>query len=414
MKKLLPIVVTFLCCTFFTQKATAQLDLISDLLGLLQASNNNNYNQFFTNLSPLDSTFSVDHVHGNQLLNELYDELEKPNPAGMLDSVYLMILSTATDSLESNAGFLGLSDLDADTLITELHHVEDVFENNFEELQGVYSQYQDSLNVDSMANWNVTIIGFDEITETNLQLLHDTLSMHDVTPPRPELELAFGMQQASLKYFDDAYDATARVIRVGSVPSIDQNSLSIFNSGLPIEASWHVEMSFMTRSTPTAASDPAITIRNGRDFYPLLFFGDFSIVAKPVIGVWGNTTFRILSSIGVEAGTYAPAHRDYNPPFTSANLGFATGTGPQLGAGFSMTTGNLLIYSMSTIGYGDALKTPKDYKYDSKRFEVGMRFADIINVRYTKGLINWQPDDNRRAKINNQITIGIILPELYH
>lgn len=405
--------VSFLLCTLFTHKATAQLDLISDLLGLLQASNNNNYNQFFNNIGPVDTTFSVDHVYGNELLNQMYKELEKPNPGGILDSAFLYIFASGIDSLEIHSGNLGLPGPDADTLLNELNHINNLLGENFDTLGGVFAQYQDSLKFDS-TNWNVTIIGFDEITETNLQLLHDTVTMHTVRPPRPELELAFGMQEASLKYYDANYQARGRVLRVGSVPSLDHNNISVFNVGLPIEANWHVEFSFMNKNLTNSASDPAITTENGREFYPLLIFGDFSIVAKPVIGYWGKTTFRILTSLGVETGTYAPAHRDYNPPFSSFNVGFATGTGPQVGAGFSMTTGNLLIYSLTTIAHGDALKTPKDYKYDSKRFEVGMRFGNAINVRYTTGLITWQPDDNRRARINNQVTIGIILPELYH
>ncbi|TAK41263.1 MAG: hypothetical protein EPO28_08870 [Saprospiraceae bacterium] len=47
-------------------------------------------------------------------------------------------------------------------------------------------------------------------------------------------------------------------------------------------------------------------------------------------------------------------------------------------------------------------------------FQPGMRFGNIINVRYSMGHVTWQDNDNRRANIKNQVTVGIILQELHH
>jgi hypothetical protein len=142
-------------------------------------------------------------------------------------------------------------------------------------------------------------------------------------------------------------------------------------------------------------------------FHPLLLRGDYAMMATPRIGRWGNTSFRMISSLGLEFGTYAPAHRDYAPPLTTYNVGFATGFGPQVGGGFAMTTGQLVIYSLTTACYGKTLGSKYDYL--SRQIETGMRFGNVINVRYSTGHISWQELDNRRASIRHQLTVGIIL-----
>lgn len=432
MNKLLPIVLSLFVFTLTSQKATAQWDLFADLLSQMD---NNVYNQYFNNLGNLDTTWNVNQTQGNVFLHDLYGELGDPNPGGMLDSSYLFGINSALDTLEDHLPG-GLLPSDADTLLGELEHIGDIFGENFDSLGGVFDHYQDSLQVDSMANWNVTIIGFDDLTSSHFDILQDTLDMvmnhtspsnrpHDIDDliqmvfnraSFPDLELAFGMQDASLKYYNDAYSATAKVIRIGSVPRFNHNYNPIFTpGGLPIEARWHVEASFLNKRITTSVPEPiAAPVENGKGFNPLLLFGDFAMMATPGIGVWGNTTFRIITSLGIEVGTYAPAHTNYAPPRTTFNKGYSTGLGPQAGAGFSMTTGSLVIYSLGTVAHGDALHCARPYKYDSKKFEVGMRYGDIINIRYTTGKVTWQSNDNRRAKINNQITVGVILSELHH
>lgn len=425
MYKLLKITVSVIVFTLVSQKASAQWDLFSDLLSQM---NNNVYNQYFDNLGSLDTTWSINHVEGNDLLNEHYDLLDTPYPAGMLDSSYLWGLNAGIDTLEDHLPGFGLLDIDNDTLLGQAEHVQDLFEANFDSLGGLFGQYQDSLDFDS-SNWNVTIIGFDELTEHNLNILQDTLGMvMDTTSPHPrphdlgdligkmfdrqsfpDLELAFGMQEADLKYYNDIYSATAKVLRIGSVPRFDHDYNPMFSPGLPIEARWHVEVSFLNKKIPTSVADPILAPVENKGFNPLLFNGDFAMMATPGIGVWGNTTFRLITSLGIEFGTYAPAHRNYSPPFTSFNKGYATGAGPQLGGGFTMTTGPLVIYTLTTVAHGNVLRCPRPYKYDSQKLEVGIRYGNIINVRCSTGKTTWQPNDNRRAKVGTQVTVGIIL-----
>ncbi len=430
MFKILKITASIIVLTFASYKANAQWDLFSDLLSQLD---NTVYNQYFDNLGGLDSTWSVNQVDGNDLLNEHYDLLNNPSPGGALDSSYIFGLDAGLDSLIAELPGFGLPNADADTLIGELEHIQDIFGTNFDSLGGLYGQYQDSLNFDS-ANWNVVIIDFDDLTEGHLDMLQDTLGMvMDTTFPSnphnfagligklfdikafPDLELAFGVQDADLKYWNEEYSANSKVIRIGSVPRFDKDVIECNYPVVPIEARWHVQASWNggERSSPGDATGAREEGDKG-GFNPLLFFGDFAMMATPRIGAWGNTSFRIITSLGMEFGTYAPAHRDYRPPFTSFNKGFATGFGPQIGAGFSMTTGQLVIYSLATIAEGDVLRCALPYRYNSKRFEVGMRYGNIINVRCNTGFATWQEHDNRRADINTQVTVGIILAELHH
>ncbi len=430
MFKTLKITASIIVLTFASYKANAQWDLFSNLLSQLD---NTVYNQYFDNLGGLDSTWSVNQVDGNDLLNEHYDLLNNPSPGGGLDSSYIFGLDAGLDSLIDRLPGQGLFDPDADTLIGELEHIQDIFGANFDSLGGLFDQYQDSLVFDS-ANWNVVIIDFDDLTEGHLDMLQDTLGMvMDTTFPSnphnfagligklfdikafPDLELAFGVQDADLKYWNEEYSANSKVIRIGSVPRFDKDVIECNYPVVPIEARWHVQASWNggERSSPGDATGAREEGDKG-GFNPLLFFGDFAMMATPRIGAWGNTSFRIITSLGMEFGTYAPAHRDYRPPFTSFNKGFATGFGPQIGAGFSMTTGQLVIYSLATIAEGDVLRCALPYRYNSRRFEVGMRYGNIINVRCNTGLATWQEHDNRRADINTQVTVGIILAELHH
>ena len=419
---------------FTSQKATAQWSLFSDLISQM---GNTDYNQYFSNLGDLSTTWTVDQVQGNDLLNDLYDELGNPLPGGMLDSTYIFGLDAGLDTLIDRLPGFGLLGSDEDTLLGELDHIQDIFGTNFDSLGGLFGQYQDSLVFDS-ANWKVTIIDFDDLTDEHFNILQDTLGMvMDTTFPNnpnnfagligklfdkiafPDLELAFGLQNADLKYWNERYSASTKVIRVGSVPRFDQDTErgNFLAPTVPIEARWHVQASWMGGDRPPVAGNDvngAHLNGNAGGFNPLLLSGDFAMMATPGIGVWGNTSFHIITSLGMEFGTYAPAHRDYAPPFTTYNKGFATGFGPQAGAGFSMTTGPLVIYSLATIAHGESLRSALHYKYNSRRYEVGMRYGNIINVRYSTGHVTWQENDNRLADIKNQVTIGIILPELHH
>ena len=210
-------------------------------------------------------------------------------------------------------------------------------------------------------------------------------------------------------------NALIRLIDSHSPPK--RGSFGIRNghgNALPLEARWHVQASWVGGDEQPTANDINNIVFEHKAFNPLLMFGDYAIMATPQIGKLGNTTFRLITSLGTEFGTYAPAHHDFARPYTSSNKGYMTGLGAQAGAGFAFNTGALTVYSIGTFTRGQALRCPKPYAYTSRIYEVGMRYGNIVNVRYSSGQISWQDFNNRLAKINHQFTIGIILAELHH
>ncbi len=419
-----------------SQKASAQWDLFADIFNQLDSTENN---QFLNDFNDLNGNWSIDQFDLNQTLDELFGSLNDPAPGGALDSSYIFGFNDAIDLLNGGLGSSGLPFNDQDTILGQVLNIQDIFEMNFDSLQGIFGQYQDSLGSDP--NWDVTILDYDELTESNFDVLQDTFDqvintdindMEDIAgiigqlfneSLYADLEMAFGMQVSDLKYYEDRYSSSAKVFRVGSVPRFDGTAVKCHDGTLrvPIEPRWHVEASWLTGRVPSSIAQPrgaeGGNIQN-RDtdnsaFTPILFRGDFAMMATPTLGRLGSTSFRLITSLGLEFGTYAPAHQNYNQ-YTRDNKGYATGYGPQVGSGFAATTGPLTLYTIGTISQGRLFRCAMNYNYNSTHLEAGIRYGNIINVRYSTGRVTWQDNDNRRANINHQFTIGIILNSLHN
>lgn len=420
--------------TFISHRADAQWTIFSDLLSQMDQGTQG---FFFNNLDSLNPNLNPNIEPGNDLLDQLNNNLLDSIPPGSFDSSYLSGLGAGLDTLLVHLPGFGLTGADQDTLLGDLNWIGDILGNNFDSLGGLFGQYHDSLSFDSM-NWEVNILGFDSLVNQQYGYLEDSVNivgnLSDPNGPGdfanisgqlfdvnlfPDIELAFGVQNADLKYYEDRYSATAKIVRIGSVPRFDRNVFDC-NGHLPrfpIEPRWHVDVSWTDEDRPTPLAGDATAGRADSDskgFNPLMMSGDFAMMTTPGLGTWGNTSFRLLTSLGTEFGTYAPAHRDYAPPFTNYNKGYMTGLGAQAGAGFAFTTGSLTVYSLCTYAQGQALRCPKPYPYTSRRYEVGMRYGNIINVRYSNSFVSWQTDENRQANVRNQFTVGIILAELHH
>lgn len=368
----------------------------------------------------------------NDLLQQLNAYMNSTNTPPMLDQVSLNELGAGYDSLATNIPGWGLTPENQDTVLGTIGWLFGSLFSNQDSLNGLFGQYEDDLTFNDGANWNVTIIGNDSLVGEGQDHLADIYPYGDPANPElpddlggaigklfdvnlfPDIELAFGTQSADLSYWGMDYHRNAKVIRVGSVPRFNGYSNPRFNI-IPIEARWHGEVSWMGEPpTPNQGGDAGSGSNHSASFNPLLFYGDYGIMATPVIGRLGNTTFRLLTSLGSEIGTYAPAHKDFAPVTTKKNKGYTTGVGAQLGSGFAFTTGLLTMYSLATYAHGQTFcEGMAHYKYDNTRFEVGARYGNIVNIRYSKGSSSWQPDGNRTANVKNQITLGIILAELH-
>ena len=425
---LLSLFVTLICLTPENQ-LKAQWGLLTSLLSQTDSSTLQN---FSSNQNTLNAGFEIDHTMGNVVWGNLLDALGGSNPGGVLDQGYLDDLGTGYDLLTDKLPGLGLSPVDEDTLLGEVQNVLNIFNNNSDSLGNILNTNGGNLTFDS-SNWSLVILGFDGMADQQFGILQDSFGMsmaaanplgpHDLTGLMdmlfsadlfPDLELAFGTQVLDLNYWELPYSREARLVRLGSVPRFQKRAMDCKDGilRLPIEARWHVEASWSNDRAPTLA-DP-VGKSSEREFNPLVLDGDFAMMAIPVVGRWGNTVFRMITSVGMEFGTYAPAHADYAPPFSLPNRGFATGFGPQMGAGFAMVTGDLVIYTYGTMAHGEMFRTDQDYNFDSKYWNAGIRYGNIVNVRYRMGDLSWQTHGNRTAKLRSEITVGIILSELHH
>jgi len=366
----------------------------------------------------------------NDLLQQLNSNLLNGNAPPSLDQGSLDELGAGYDSLAQNISGLGFSAANQDTLLGTIGWLYGSLVGNANDLNGLYGQYQDSLSFGDAANWNVTIIGGDSLVNQGLNNLEDPYSeIGDPANPElpsdfgpalgqlfdvnlfPDIELAFGSQSADLSYWGLNYHRNAKIVRVGSVPRFNKSSNGALNA-MPIEARWHGEVSWIS-SDPVGVADINSNVNNEGAFNPLLLYGDYALMATPSIGSLGRISFRLLTSLGTEFGTYAPAHKEFAPSRTHTNKGFTTGVGAQTGAGFAFTSGQLTVYTMATFTHGKTFGTDESYEYDSGRYEVGARFGNIVNLRYSNGTSSWEPNGNRIASVKNQFTLGIILPELH-
>lgn len=403
------------------------------LTGLISQSNSNTVQNFNNNQSILNANFELDHTMGNVVWDNLLDALGTSNPGGGFDQGYLDDLGSGYELLNEAITNLGLSDVDENALLDETSNVFDIFNNNKDSLGNILDTNGENLSFDS-TNWSVVILGFDGLANQQFEVMQDTLeasvnladpigvhNLKDLIDQLfdanifPDLELAFGTQLLDLNYWEMPYTKQTRLIRVGSVPRFQKNKFNQRDGilRLPVEARWHVTASWANSKEPTLTNPSELSTEREK-FTPMLLDGDFAMMAIPVVGNWGNTFFRMITSVGMEFGTYAPSHVDYDPPFTLPNKGFATGFGPQMGAGFAMVTGDLIIYTYGTMAHGEMFNTELGYKYDSKYWNAGIRYGNIVNVRYRMGEISWQPHGNRLANLRNELTVGIILSELNH
>lgn len=421
------------CFLTFGTTANAQWDVLYNLFNQFDEGTNQFYGN---NLDSLEENWNPNDSQSEDLFAELFDNLQDSVPPGELDGDYLDGLDAVLDTLVDHLPGYGLSGTDTDTLLGELDWVNGIFNDNVDSLGGLFGQYQDSLA--QVPNyWDLSVVSGDSLQDEQYDYLEENTNAGLGNPNGlgnfshifgqlfdanifPDIEIAFGTQSADLKYYSDEYSANAKVVRLGSVPRFDRNSIDCHNGtrpSLPIEARWHVEVSWTDQERNTSFGSDAIprsSNSDGKNFNPLMMSGDFAIMTTPTIGTLGNTTFKMLTSLGTELGTYAPAHRDYNYEYTLNNKGYMTGLGAQVGAGFSFTTGAITAYSMATFAQGQALRCPKPYPYTSRRYEVGIRYGNIINVRYSTGRVSWQALDNRLANVRNQFTVGIILAQLHH
>ncbi|MEO6036892.1 MAG: hypothetical protein ABIQ93_00680, partial [Saprospiraceae bacterium] len=221
------------------------------------------------------------------------------------------------------------------------------------------------------------------------------------------LELFGGRQTVKAAYYGTGFVARAPVIGLRSVEQFDRTW----------EARWRVQGSWLTKAPGSVGTDPNPDPKG--KFIPLLFHGNFDVMFIPQIGTAGNNPLRLITLLGIEAGTYAPAHRDPTRPVTLENKGYTTGWGPTLGAGLSVKVGGTVIYALGTTAYGDVVCGPHfavdiPYRYRSTRLEAGIIYNNLVTLRFESALsLNWANSGNKNARYQ-QLTVGLPTAALFH
>lgn len=225
-----------------------------------------------------------------------------------------------------------------------------------------------------------------------------------------KLELFSGMQSIEVAYFSLRQSLQLPVIGLRTVEQFN----SLWETRWQMQASWNT-----TDVKAVAAGEKIFIAQEAKS--PELLQMEFAAMFNPGISIFSNSnrSVRLISSLGIEVATYAPAHRNLNAS-SLKNKGFATGVGPQMGAGFSLTTGTLTTFALGTMSYGNVISKADNangyifspYTFASTCITAGVRYGNAFTMRYEIRSNDWgsnqknNPGYAKNAR-TNQITVGI-------
>lgn len=386
-------------------------------------------------LDQLDSTQRADFItklYNNLDVDDLGDGLDN---SGVVDSLTKLIDGdnpiAGMDSLSfewmNGRDYLGdLIDstnsdtLDISSLLDEYDFLNSQWNNNVDSLSGIFDQNNsditiiDDLDVDDPPSQDYDSLttyfnpGIDTMSDGGLggERFDRIVNMLFSRDMFTNLELAYGGRDASISFYDEPLqnESEVHVVRVGSVPSFK----SLW------EARWHASASF-TNSTRTVLPDGTISVI--QEFNPLVMDFDYAVMYNPGFR-FGSLSFRYISGLGIEAAMYAPSHFSTLNSNTSRRIGNTTGYGPQISTGFSLTQGDITTYAVASAAYGSVVcRNTLDHEYSSIKYEAGVRYSNIVNIRYSVGEQSWTADladdTGKRVNTTQQFTVGLMLESLF-
>jgi len=214
------------------------------------------------------------------------------------------------------------------------------------------------------------------------------------------LQVSFGMEIGQYRYYNlKSFSENARLLRISSEPSFRRTW----------ETSWHMQLSWIKGSGNPGNAE----FRNLSDgVNPLVFNGSASLMFNPLLaGHPQAVSLRLLSSVGVETGSYIPEFRFPGISSTENNVGKTTGIGPRLGAGFAVSTGAVTFYSMGTVSKGGITRSNQN-KYSSLEAAAGIRLGNALHIRYSIGENDWAIRDMKKVRFN-RVMLGVGLNSLF-
>jgi hypothetical protein len=217
------------------------------------------------------------------------------------------------------------------------------------------------------------------------------------------LEMFGGKQNSFANYYNFSYSTKLPVAGIRSSEQFTKKW----------EPRWRAQTSWFSK-------DQQITNNEGmveslKKNTPFLLNASFEMMFNPLVYLFPPNLgqLRLISTLGIEGATYAPAHKSVK----QANVGYTTGWGPSVGAGLSFKKNQATIYAITTISYGNVVSsgnyTNSNYNYTSTRVEAGIRYANNISMRFENGLSNnWAASGNKNVRYT-QITVGIPTANLF-
>lgn len=215
-----------------------------------------------------------------------------------------------------------------------------------------------------------------------------------------DIELAYGQEWSQVRFYRERYQTRSNAVRIASVPTYRQT----------LEMRWGLNASFFDNNQ-SASIDGTASLTEGLN--PLLYSGNFALMYLPQFGSIGQqASFHLYTSVGMDLGTYVPAHVSNHSPMANNRVGKTTGFGPQIGAGFVVNYSELSFYSYGTIASGSVVNDMElDYNYDSATVNAGIRYGDAVNFLFTTGTSSWAPNGSKSTTFT-RFTVGVILDRL--
>lgn len=402
------------------------------LVGQLDSAQRSNY---LRNLDSLSKRFNTDSLRLSSGIDSLNKAILGKNPLNGIDSSgFFRIALDSFFRLYKPKDSLGIKD--RDTILGEYGRLKNISIPFGDSLKGLFGTYNDSL----LSSTGVPIPNYplnDSIWKRGQDSLRFDLknlfksdstkadSLRGIGRFIPvfgmlfnknnfKLELFTGIQSTKVAYFSLRQNLELPVIGLRTVEQFN----SLWESRWQMQASWNpVDVKATSGETVFVAQEAKS---------PELLQMEFATMFNPTLSIFSNSrrTVRLVSSLGMEVSTYAPAHKNLNAS-SLQNKGFATGIGPQMGAGFSLTTGPITAFALGTMTYGDVIRqTDNQRKYNISPYTffstcimAGVRYGNAFTMRYEIRSNDW--GNNQKNKPNyaknartNQLTVGIPLSGL--
>lgn len=371
--------------------------------------------QYLEHLGTVQNITNQSTYNFNGALDSLNGALNGPNPAPPSIATMLPPDTVVLGYLNQFISGSNIGPQDSTSLLQEFDMINGVWITRMDSLYKAFDTYQNQFNSPPQlpntypnpkvwqTNINTLIANQDSAFQTTpafeigrFEELFDEL----FDPSLFKLiEIFAGVQKAQTSYYGLNESITAPVFGVRSVEQFNKSW----------EPRWRAQSSWLNNASGVINNE-TIT-QQSAGFSPFIINGSFEVMYNPTIVPGIDAPVRLITLLGIEAGVYAPAHRNPAIQISINNKGFTTGWGPVVGTGVSSKVGDLTIYALGTVAFGDVICNPdaqvSDYRFRSNRLEAGIQYANAVTVRYENTIsANWAKGGNKHVRFH-QVTVGL-------